>query len=112
MFDLSPYQISWAFLFLGSLTVSLVVYYWLRRRFGIFGSVFCSVILFTFLLAPAPVPNYEGFYAPACFVYIFETFFQIRGTPALSGKILVFSIAVLSFLLIAGRYFLSANRRE
>jgi hypothetical protein len=112
MFDLSAYQISWAFLFLGALIVSLVIYYWLRRSFGAFVGVFCSVILFTFLLAPAPVPNYEGFYAPACFVYIFETFFQIQGAPALSGKILLFSMSALTVLLLAGGYFFRAKERE
>ena len=105
MFDFDPYQLSWVVLSAGSLAVSLAIYYWLISRFTKVAGFFYSALLCVFLLVPAPVPNYESFYAPAYIVYIFETFFQIKGAPTLSGQILLLSITALMVLLLAGRYF-------
>ena len=105
MFNFDPYQLSWVVLSAGSLAVSLVIYYWLISRFTKVTGFFYSAVLCVFLLVPAPVPNYENFYAPAYVVYIFETFFQIKGAPGLSGQILLLSITAVIVLLLAGRYF-------
>ena len=105
MFDFDPYQLSWVVLSAGSLAVSLAIYYGLISRFTKVTGFLYSAALCIFLLVPAPVPNYENFYAPAYVVYIFETFFQIKGAPALSGQILLLSITALMVLLLAGRYF-------
>ncbi len=112
MFDVSPYQISWVMLAAGSLMVGLAMYYWLRRQFSEFHRVFFSAMLPLFLLVPAPLPNYEGFYAPAYIVYLFEAFFQIKGEPGLSGQILLISLASFIILCLAGRYFYEAKNRE
>ncbi len=112
MFDFDPYQLSWVLLSAGALTVSLVIYYWLISRFTKVTGFFYSAVLCLFLLVPAPVPNYENFYAPAYVVYIFETFFQIKGAPALSGQILLLSITALIVVLLSGRYFFRAKNRK
>ena len=41
------------------------------------------------MLTPAPVPNFEGHYAPAYIVALFEAAFQLQGQPAQSLKLLL-----------------------
>ena len=44
------------------------------------------VALFTL---PAPVPRFEGEFAPAFIVFVFELLFQIDGQPNFAGGVLV-----------------------
>ena len=108
--EFSPYQISWLVLFLGSLVVSYITYQWLRKRLSVFSSLCCGTAVALFFLVPAPVPGYSGYYAPAYIVLIFEAFFQIDGSPAFSGQILMVSLVGLMVVLFAGRY-LFRNKR-
>ncbi len=41
------------------------------------------------MLTPAPVPNFDGHYAPAYIVAFFEAAFQLQGKPAQSLKLLL-----------------------
>ena len=41
------------------------------------------------MITPAPVPNFEGHYAPAYIVALFEAVFQLQGEPAQSLKLLL-----------------------
>ena len=46
------------------------------------------------LLAPAPVPEYDGHFAPAFVVLIFEGLFQSDGQPGTALAILVVAVVV------------------
>lgn len=54
------------------------------------------------MVAPAPVPNYDGHVAPAFIVFAFETLFQTEGEslPALIILIAAIVIGVLAGLLL------------
>jgi hypothetical protein len=53
------------------------------------------------LLLPAPVPGYEGQWAPAFVVFIFEGLFQQQGAPEVAGRILLAgSLAVSAGVLV------------
>ena len=59
-----------------------------------------------FLIIPAPIPNHQGYFAPAYVVFIFETFFQIKGSSTISGQVLILALGtVFSLMMVAGRYF-------
>mgnify|MGYP003315241908 CR=1 FL=1 len=105
MTDMTPYWIGWVVLVGASFSVSLVVFYWLRLLLGFFSSFLTSTLLFVLLTFPAPIPNYEGYFAPAYVVLIFETFFQIKGSSMMSGQVLVLALFSALILIIAGRYF-------
>lgn len=56
------------------------------------------------MIAPAPVPNYEGHIAPAFIVFTFESLFQTQGTFLPAGIILIIAgIMGLCAGLLAGR---------
>jgi hypothetical protein len=48
------------------------------------------------LLLPAPVPGYEGQWAPAFVVFSFEWLFQQQGAPEVAGRILLAGCCVVS----------------
>lgn len=52
------------------------------------------------LLLPAPVPGYEGQWAPAFVVFIFEGLFQQQGAPEVAGRILLAGSFVISALVL------------
>ena len=45
--------------------------------------------VFAIFVLPAPVPRFEGEFAPAIIVYVFELLFQIDGQPDTAGAILL-----------------------
>ena len=47
-----------------------------------------TTVLVLFLL-PAPIPRFEGEFAPAFVVFIFEYLFQIDGQPNFAGGVLL-----------------------
>jgi hypothetical protein len=58
------------------------------------------------LLVPVGVPGYEGHYAPAFVVAIFEFLFQTDGRPMAATRVLLLALAMgLIGILLAGRYF-------
>ena len=62
------------------------------------------------LLLPAPVPMYPGYYAPAFVVLVFEGLLQAEGSPGLSLRILGFgSVAVV--VLVTVWYFVFGRKR-
>ena len=102
--DMTPYWIGWGILVGASFLVSLVTFYWLRLLLGFFSTFLLSTLLFVFLTVPAPIPNYEGYFAPAYVVLIFETFFQIKGSSKMSAQVLILALVSAFFLMMAGRY--------
>lgn len=67
-----------------------------------------AVLLAVWLLLPAPVPGYEGHYAPAFVVVTFEWLFQQAGNPRPAGVILAAGTA----LALAGLLLLNVLRRS
>lgn len=58
----------------------------LRSRFL---RIWLRALSLALMLTPAPVPNFDGYYAPACIVALFEAVFQLQGQPAQSLKLLL-----------------------
>ena len=104
MTDVTPYWIGWVVLVGASFSVSLVVFYWLRLRLGFFSSFLISTLLFVLFTVPVPIPNYEEYFAPAYVVFIFETFFQIKGSSKMSAQVLILTLVSAFILMMAGRY--------
>ena len=102
--DITPYWIGWSVLVGASFLVSLVAFYWFHLLLGFFSSFLSSTLLFVFLTVPAPIPNYEGYFAPAYVVFIFETFFQIKGSSKMSAQVLMLTLVSAFILMMAGRY--------
>ena len=110
MTDMTPYWIGWVVLVGASFLFSLVVFYWLRLLLGFFSSFLTSALLFVLLTVPAPIPNYEGYFAPAYVVFIFETFFQIKGSSKMSAQVLILALVSAFILMMTGRYL--SNRKK
>ena len=101
---MTPYFIGWVVLVGASFLLSLVAFYWLRLLLGFFSSFLTSTLLFVLFTVPAPIPNYEEYFAPAYVVFIFETFFQIKGSSMASAQVLILALVSAFFLMMAGKY--------
>ena len=104
MTDMTPYWIGWAVLIGASFLVSLMVFIWLRSMLGFFSRLLTGTLLFVSLTVPAPIPNFQGFFAPAYVVFIFETFFQIKGSSEMSAQVLILALVGAFILMMAVRY--------
>ena len=62
------------------------------------------------LLLPAPVPDFEPYYAPAVVVLVFEAALQRDGQPALAASLLFGAIVAVT-VLVAGYRFWKGRRR-
>ena len=109
--DMTPYFIGWSILTGASFLLSLVAFFWSRSVLGFFSSFLLSAMLFVFLIIPAPIPNYQGYFAPAYVVFVFETFFQTKGSSAISGQVLSLALGTVFILMVAGRYFSIKKKR-
>ena len=103
--DMTPYLIGWSILIGASFLLSLVIFFWSRSVLGFFSGFLLSTVVFVLLTIPAPIPNYQGYFAPAYVVFIFETFFQTKGSSTLSGQVLILALVTAFLLMMAGRYF-------
>ena len=62
-----------------------------------------AALLIVWLLLPAPVPGFDGRYAPAFVVLAFEWLFQQAGNPRPAGLILAAgTVLVLAMMLLLG----------
>lgn len=62
-----------------------------------------GTLIAVLLLLPAPVPGYEGHFAPAFLVYTFELLFQRPGEPRTAGLILAAgAVAAIGLALLTG----------
>ena len=61
------------------------------------------------LLLPAPVPQFENYYAPAFLVLVFEAALQREGAPGLAASLL-FAGVVAATALSAGYFFWRRRR--
>lgn len=64
-----------------------------------------AMLLAVWTLLPAPVPGYDGYYAPAFLVFTFEWLFQQTGNPRTAGVILAAGTALaLAALLLVNAF--------
>ena len=67
----------------------------LRSRFL---RIWLRALSLALMLTPAQVPNFEGYYAPATIVALFESVFQREGQPAQSLKLLLATCLLASIV--------------
>ena len=79
----------------------------LRSRFL---RIWLRALSLVLMLTPAPVPKFEGHYAPAYIVALFEAVFQLQGEPAQSVKLLLASCLLASVVAALWSWF--AHRRH
>lgn len=98
-----PYTLAWV---VAAVSVMLGLFALHRATRGLAGRrirLVTAVLLTVWLLVPAPVPGFEGHYAPAFLVFAFEWLFQQAGHPRTAGLILAGStVLALAGLLLAG----------
>ena len=80
----------------------------LRSRFL---RIWLRALSLALMLTPAPVPNFDGYYAPACIVALFEAVFQLQGQPAQSLKLLL-ATCLLATVVAALWAWLGPGRRR
>lgn len=104
---MSPYGVAWV-VTAGSLALGLFALYratrgpgWTRTRLAV------ALLLAVWLLLPAPVPGFDGHFAPAFVVLTFEALFQQAGQPRTAGMILgagtALAVAVMLLLAVIRR---------
>ena len=95
------YTGAWTLVCLMALLGSVGLYYltrgletdWLKRLLRVLPPVV--------LIVPAPIPEFNGHYAPAFVVLLFEGIFQSEGTPMGAVTVLIAAIAI-SVLAVIG----------
>ncbi|MCP5183654.1 MAG: hypothetical protein H6993_06800 [Pseudomonadales bacterium] len=85
---MSGAEIAWWVAGLGAVGLAGCVYGFFRRTRYRRVLLMVVVVLVAVLLVPAPVPGFEGHYAPAFLVAPFEAAFQADGRPEQAAKIL------------------------
>jgi hypothetical protein len=107
----NPYSIAWLVAVIAGLlgTVAMLALTrhlgnrWLRRTL--------SWLPPLLLLVPAEVPGFDGNYAPAFVVVIFEALFQVDGEPVAAARMLIVTgLLGLLMITIASRFGRGSNR--
>ena len=83
------YTMAWLVIVTAGLLGSLGLFFMTRRIGNPSLRWILRVTPLLLMVAPAPVPNYDGQLAPAFVVLIFESLFQSDGEPVTSGLILL-----------------------
>lgn len=100
---MSGYTIAWIIIVGCTLIGAITFYKWL----AVIGNGWVRALLVASAVAlfvtPAPVPGYDGQWAPAFLVMVFEAFFQTDGQPATSTRLLLLSLVVMLTLTVLGR---------
>ncbi|MDD9961984.1 MAG: hypothetical protein OXU70_07815 [Gammaproteobacteria bacterium] len=81
----------------------------LRSRFL---RIWLRAMTLALMLTPAPVPNFEGHYAPAYIVALFEAVFQLQGEPAQSLKLLLATCLLATVVAALWSWLGPGQRRE
>ena len=97
---MSNYDIAWVIVVAFALLGAVGLYRLFLSQALSFRIPLTATVLVLFTL-PAPVPRFEGEYAPAFIVFVFELLFQIDGMPNFAGGVLLVggvSALVISFV--------------
>lgn len=107
---MSGYTIAWLVIGLCGLGCAAGLYNLLRSSPRLLRHLVTGCSLGFFLL-PAPVPEYEGYIAPAFVVAIFEMFMQLEGKPVVALRVLGLGMVVIGGLILLFHY-VSARRKS
>ena len=108
---MSGYSLAWWLVGLAGLGGLFGLYMLLRQYSRRFPLALLVCVLAAVLFVPAPVPNYEGQWAPAFVVAIFEGFFQLEGRPGQALQILTAAL-LFGLVLVSGVAWLLTIRRR
>ena len=96
------YVVAWIVVLLAGLGGLVGVYVLTRSIPALLPRTLVRSLITTWMLIPAPVPHYDGQYAPAFVVMMFEWLLQTDGDPGVAIRILIAAtIAVIGFVSLA-----------
>ena len=104
-----PYLVPWIVVGVAGLLTVVGVYGLTRPMTGRFWKSLLRSLSLVILLLPAPVPGFDGQYAPAFIVLLFEAVFQPEGQPMQALKLLGAGVLVVTVLVCTG-YLFTRNR--
>ena len=103
--------IAWSAALAAALLAFVGIWVLTRALSSRFLRIWLRALSLALMLTPAPVPNFEGYYAPACIVALFEAVFQLQGQPAQSLKLLL-ATCLLATVVAALWSWLGPGRRR
>ncbi len=108
------YLVAWIVVFVAGLCGLFGIYVLSRPIRALFPRVILLGLAAIWMFTPAPVPNFEGQYAPAFVVMMFEWLLQTDGEPGVALRILIAaSVAAVGLLSLAfGLKNLQRRRQE
>ena len=96
------YVIAWIVVLAAGLGSLIGVYVLTRSIPSLFPRTLLRSLVTVWMLIPAPVPHYDGQYAPAFVVVMFEWLLQTNGDPTVAVRILIAStVAVIGLVSLA-----------
>ncbi len=93
--ELMVYVIAWIVVLLAGLGGLIGVYVLTRSIPSLFPRTLVRSLITVWMLIPAPVPHYDGQYAPAFIVVMFEWLLQSNGDPSVAVRILIAATLVV-----------------
>ena len=103
--------IAWAAALAAALLAFVCIWVLTRALRSRFLRIWLRALSLSLMLTPAPLPNFEGYYAPAYIVALFEAVFQLQGQPGQSMKLLLAS-CLLATVVAALWSWLGPDRRQ
>lgn len=103
--------IAWAAALAAALLAFVCIWVLTRALRSRFLRIWLRALSLSLMLTPAPLPNFEGYYAPAYIVALFEAVFQLQGQPGQSVKLLLAS-CLLATVVAALWSWLGPDRRQ
>ncbi len=96
------YVIAWIVVLAAGLGGLIGVYVLTRSIPSLFPRTLLRSLVTVWMFIPAPVPHYDGQYAPAFVVVMFEWLLQTNGDPTVAVRILIAAtIAVIGLVSLA-----------
>ena len=108
---MTNYDLAWVVVVTFALLGAVGLYKLVPNMVPSFKVPLVATVLVLFLL-PAPVPRFEGEFAPAFIVFVFEYLFQIDGEPNFAGGVLLVGGAVTLVLSFIGVKFVASRTRD
>ena len=106
---MSNYALTWVIVILFGLAGAFILHRLLDRMSWLIKAPVLGATLGLFVVG-APVPRFDGYFAPAFIVFIFELLFQIDGRPNAAGGILL--LATMLGALVAWVIAVVLNKRR
>lgn len=108
---MSPYEIAWLVVIIAAVLGTLGLVFLTRKVGPAWLKNLLRWLPLLLLIVPAGIPGYEGEYAPAFVVAVFEALFQTNGNPLPALRILLLTlVAGAVTILLLARFLPSATR--